>query len=82
VSETAGYFLSVQNLQAANGKRIYLDYLRLILATVPASATAGEMFVKLDTTGRTGRDAVRRRSTRTTTSPSSVTSAATSGRER
>jgi hypothetical protein len=53
VSETAGYFLSVQNLQAANGKRIYLDYLRLILATVPASATAGEMFVKLDTTGRT-----------------------------
>lgn len=49
VSETAGYFLSVQNTDAA--QKLYLDYLRLICAAVPASATSGEMFVKTDTVG-------------------------------
>src|SRR5947209_3844525 len=53
VSETPGYFLSIQNSQQANGKRIYLDYLRLICGAAPASATSGEMFVKIDTTGFT-----------------------------
>jgi hypothetical protein len=53
VSETAGYFLSVQNTQPANGRRIYLDYLRLICGVAPASATAGDMFVKLDSAGFT-----------------------------
>src|SRR5216684_235376 len=53
VSETAGYFLSVQNSQPANGKRIYLDYLRLICGVAPVSATAGDMFIKLDSSGWT-----------------------------
>src|SRR5882724_8567682 len=53
VSETAGYFLTIKNNEAANGKRIYLDYLSLLCGVVPASATAGEMFVKLDTAGWT-----------------------------
>jgi len=52
-SETAGYFLSIKNTEAANGKRVYLDYLRLLCGVVPASATAAEMFVKLDTAGWT-----------------------------
>ena len=51
VSETAGYFLSIKNTEPANGKRIYLDYLRLICAVAPASATAGDMFIKLDSAG-------------------------------
>src|SRR5437016_11198053 len=51
VSETAGYFLSIKNTEAANGKRVYLDYLRLLCGVVPASATSAEMFIKTDTTG-------------------------------
>lgn len=60
VSETAGYFLTVQNTATAvggaaakSGSRVYLDYLRLICVAVPASATAGELFVKVDSAGRT-----------------------------
>lgn len=51
VSETAGYFLSIKNTEQANGKRVYVEYIRLICAVAPASATSGEVFVKLDTTG-------------------------------
>src|SRR6267143_1796369 len=51
VSETAGYFLSVLNNDAKGGKRIFLDYLKLLCAVVPASATSAEMFIKTDTAG-------------------------------
>jgi hypothetical protein len=51
VSETAGYFLSVFNKDSPGGKRIFLDYLKLLVGAVPASATAAEMLVKLDTAG-------------------------------
>lgn len=41
--------LSLRNADGSNGKRIYLDYIRLIMgATVPASATAGQFAMKLD----------------------------------
>src|SRR5712691_6449457 len=53
VSETAGYFLSIKNNDPANGKRIYPDYSRLICAVAPVSATAGDMFIKLDSAGFT-----------------------------
>jgi hypothetical protein len=53
VSETVGYFLSIQNSELPGGKRIFLDFLKLLLAVVPASATSAEMFIKLDTAGFT-----------------------------
>ena len=56
VSETAGYYWLLKNndVQGAPGaKRAYLSYLRLIQGgTVPASATAGHFFLKLDTIPR------------------------------
>lgn len=51
VSETAGNFIYIKNNDAPdNGRseRIYLDYIRLLMTVVPASATAGHFFIKMD----------------------------------
>ena len=55
VSETAGYFLNIKNndpVGGVNAKRMYLDYIRLICGVVPASATSGHCFIKLDNINR------------------------------
>ncbi len=50
-SDTAG-FIEIQNtdltLPTGTGKRIFLDYLKFIISTAPASATAAWMAVKTD----------------------------------
>jgi len=52
VSETAGNVLYLKNNDALGGKRIYLDYLRLIAETAPASGTATYAFLKADSANR------------------------------
>lgn len=44
--------ITLQNNDTAGGKRIYLDYLRLICTTVPATATSMQLAVAIDTTNR------------------------------
>lgn len=52
VSETAGNVLNIFNADdpnnTPNGKRIYLDYIKLICTVAPASATALQGFHKVD----------------------------------
>lgn len=55
VSETAGNFIYLRNTDTpANGraKRIYLDYIRLILTAAPAAATSMHFFMKMDRVSR------------------------------
>lgn len=55
VSETAGHFLYFKNNDTVgNGraKRIYLDYIRLIVTAVPAAATSMHFFFKWDKVDR------------------------------
>lgn len=44
--------ITLRNSDGAGGKRITLDYIRLLLGTVPASATAGQFAIKTDATVR------------------------------
>lgn len=44
--------IALQNNDAANGKRIYLDYIRLICTVAPASAVSLEFALAIDTTNR------------------------------
>jgi hypothetical protein len=41
--------LTIRNGDTVNGKRIYLDYLRLINTVVPATATRSEALIAIDT---------------------------------
>lgn len=55
VSETAGNYLYVKNNDSQGNSRcarIYLDYIRLICTTAPASATSGHFFLKVDNKDR------------------------------
>jgi hypothetical protein len=49
VSETAGYVLVIRNSDTVggSGRRMYMDFVRLICNTVPASGTSGIYFWKL-----------------------------------
>jgi hypothetical protein len=49
VSETAGYYFAIRNSDAAGGRRIVMDFIRLIQGVVPASGNAGHYFLKIDT---------------------------------
>lgn len=46
-------FIAIQNSDAANGKRINLDYIKFSLSVAPASATAAWLAIKMDTVNRT-----------------------------
>jgi len=51
-SDIAG-FIAIQNGDVANGKRIYLDYVKFSLSVAPASSTSALLAVKIDTANRT-----------------------------
>jgi hypothetical protein len=50
-SATAG-FAVIRNTDSAGGKRMFMDYIRLICTTVPASATSAQFAVSVDSTNR------------------------------
>src|SRR4051812_23324271 len=50
-SATAAFAI-IRNTDSAGGKRLFLDYLRLICTTVPASATSAHFAVSVDTANR------------------------------
>lgn len=55
VSETAGNFLYWKNNESqgnTRAKRVYLDYLRLIMTAVPAAGISGHYFIKVDNKDR------------------------------
>lgn len=55
VSETAGNFLYIKNNESqgnTRAKRVFLDYIRLILAVAPASGVSGHYFFKVDNKDR------------------------------
>lgn len=55
VSETAGNFLYLKNNESqgnTRAKRIYIQYLRMILTAVPAAGISGHFFIKVDNKDR------------------------------
>jgi len=52
ISETAGNYLYLKNNDALGGKRLYLDFCRLICNSVPTTGSAGYFFWKVDNVNR------------------------------
>lgn len=52
-NDTTGAMFALQNTNAAGGKRLYLDYLKLIVTAVPTANTSMEFAVKVDPKDRT-----------------------------
>jgi hypothetical protein len=50
-SATAG-FAVIRNTDSAGGKRLFMDYIRLICTTAPASATSSHFAISIDSTNR------------------------------
>jgi hypothetical protein len=52
VSETAGNYMYLKNNDALGGKRLYLDFIRLICTSVDTAGTASHFFLKADNANR------------------------------